>query len=215
MVPRIAAAFLVWAVTFSASAQIDLAPVKVENSVEGVRHTALLFRDGAAEISFQPPAGWVASGGGGHLEFQTAIPMATVEIASVRLPAAPGFDDPGVKACDTVAASLVPLDAQEAVWSSRQKNHFYLNRHETYEAILCYNRYGFAYKMSVLFVNLESSQLRFVVCARAASFEKVHEPFRYSLFSWQWLKSRTPAALTAEQRSPRSLPEPARQPLIK
>ncbi len=40
--------------------------------------------------------------------------------------------------------------------------------------------------MSILYLNLPDTQLRFRTLARKEDFEKVHAAFRGSVFSWQW-----------------------------
>jgi hypothetical protein len=46
--------------------------------------------------------------------------------------------------------------------------------------------------MSVLFVDLGDSQLRFSLIARPTDFEELHKAFQDSWYSWQWLGEEAP-----------------------
>jgi hypothetical protein len=62
-----------------------------------------------------------------------------------------------------------------------------INGHETLEVTVQYQLYSEQYQQSVLFMNLLETQLTFRFLSRKSDFEKLHQAFRGSLCSLQWL----------------------------
>jgi hypothetical protein len=113
------------------------------------------------------------------------ITQAEGVIDQSRLEKPENFDEATMKSLqDQVLASVA--NAQSVTLVSAEKNPLLINRHETFEVTIAYQIGGVEFERSVLFLNLPDTQLRFRVTANKRDFEKVHQAFRGSIFSWQW-----------------------------
>jgi hypothetical protein len=65
-------------------------------------------------------------------------------------------------------------------------NPLLLNAHATCEIDILFALHSQRLRMTVLFVDLGDSQLRFSLISRPADFEELHKAFRESWYSWQW-----------------------------
>jgi hypothetical protein len=63
-----------------------------------------------------------------------------------------------------------------------------LNGHPTCEVDVYFALHSQRFRMSVLFVDLGESQLRFSLISRPGDFDELHKAFRASWYSWQWEK---------------------------
>ena len=62
-----------------------------------------------------------------------------------------------------------------------------INGHHTCEIDILFGLHAHRLRMSVLFVDLGDSQLRFSLIARPTDFEELHKAFQDSWYSWQWV----------------------------
>ena len=149
----------------------------------------LLFHDGNATIAYVPPVGWTFSGGETKLRLTPRDREdATAIIQSVPQPVPMTLDEDGVKALRQAALNLVPQGSQEVKILSEQKKPMLIGRHQTFEVCISYGLKEHACLLDALFLDLDKSQVQFVVNAPKFGFEPVSTAFRKSLFSWQWLR---------------------------
>jgi hypothetical protein len=108
-------------------------------------------------------------------------------MGQVPLPAPQNFDDVTAKVLQQRVMTSLPPDSNDVVLVRTERNPLMINQHETFEVTVAYQLYGERYQQSVLFLNLSDTQLTFRFMARKTDFEKLHQAFRGSLCSLQWL----------------------------
>lgn len=183
----LAAVLLAGLVVGPARGAIDFTPTTGERKLEGSVFKQLIFHEEGHAIAYEQPRGWTYSGGGGSIAFAPpGLAQAKAEIQQTPLSGAQKFDAATIKTLqDQVLASL-PKEAQQPAIIGEENSPIMINGQPTYEVTIGYTLFGQEYQVSVLFVNLPDTQLRFRVAARKQDFEKVHRLFRGSLCSLQW-----------------------------
>ena len=172
----------------SANAGIDFTATEVERTLSGIKFKQLVFQQDGKKIGYQPPRGWSFTGGGSRIKFiPPEIAQAQGEIDQVQLSAPQSLDEETMKTLQRKTLESVPADSRQVTLVSEEKNPLLINKNETYEVTVSYQAFGQEFQMSVLYMNLPDTQVRFRTTARKADFEKVHKAFRGSIFSWQWL----------------------------
>lgn len=171
-----------------AEAGIDLTPrVTQTTTPSGIPSQHFAFSENGRPITYVPPTGWNHSGGGASLKFTPpGLTQARAEIDQVPLAAPQNFDDEITKALRDKVVAEVPPDSRNVSVTSETLNPLRVNGNQTYEVIVSYNAFGHDFMTGVIYLNLPDTQLRFRTTARKADFEKVHNAFRASMFTWQW-----------------------------
>jgi hypothetical protein len=180
-------------------AAIDLTPVPSERTLEGIRLPEIHFSDGARQIAYEVPKTWRCSPDGrDRVRFcPPNLPQADAEIQAVTLKRPIAFDEEGLKALREQARGSIPRDSEQVEILAEAKNSVLIDGHDTFQLTIAYVSYGRHYQMSVWFLNIGNQQLAFKVSAHKLDFDKVYEPFRVSLYSWEW---RNDAWRTAGRR---------------
>ncbi len=167
---------------------IDFSPTTAERTLEGSVFKQLIFHEGALAIAYEPPPGWRYSGDRSSIVFTPPdIPSARARIDEVELPAPQPLDATAGAALQTQALTLVPPGAEKIAVVSEEQNPIRIHAQPTYEVVIGYQLYAQEYRLSVLYVNVGTTQLRFRILARKENFDQVHRLFRGSLCSLQWL----------------------------
>jgi hypothetical protein len=108
---------------------------------------------------------------------------ATIEVVEAGLSA---FDAEGIELRRQQILALTPSQAQDRWIETEEVNPVVLNGHPTCELTASFIQAGQRLKLSVLFVDLGNTHLRFTLLCRGSEFEKLHACFRSSIASWQW-----------------------------
>ena len=170
-----------------AQAGVDFNASTSERMLAGIKFQQLNFTENGRRITYEHPRGWAYSGAGSRIRFTPpGLTQAFAEIDQTPLPAPAPINEDVAKALQQAALASIPPDSLTPALVSEAVNPFRVNNHETYEAVLSYGAFGQEFMMGVIYVRLPDTQLRFCTVARKADFEKVHEAFRSSIFSWQW-----------------------------
>ena len=178
---------LLLSVVASAAAGIDLTPTTTERMQAGMKFTELNFKENGRRITYEQPRGWSYSGGGAQIKFTPPnLTLAQSGIDQVPLPAPQTFDEETKKALQQKTLAAAPPDSQNVALVSEALNPAVINKLPTYEVVVSYQAFGQEFMLSVIYLNLPDTQLRFRTLARKQDFEKVHAAFRSSIFSWQW-----------------------------
>jgi hypothetical protein len=173
--------------------EINLTPVRSVRELDGIKFQQLEFTEGEKKITYEPPRDWTVAGDGSRIKFTPVkISQAQAGIEQSPLSAPQNFDEATMKLLQQQALASVPSNSQAVSLTSEEKNPLMINQHETYEVIIGYESFGRAYQLSVLYLNLPDTQLRFRCVALRGDFEKIHKAFRDSLFSWQWIEPHNP-----------------------
>jgi hypothetical protein len=166
---------------------IDFRPTPGERTLEGIVFKQLIFHEDGRAISYEQPRGWKYSGDASRIRFiPPDFSQAQAEILQAPVPKEPTFDDAAVKALQAEVLASVPEGSQNALVIGEERSPIIINGHPTYGVTVAYNLFGQEYQLSMLFVNLPKTQLRFRVIARKQDFATVHRLFRGSLLSLQW-----------------------------
>lgn len=187
MVSRIAFGLLL-AFSLQASAQLDLSPVKHFSELEGRRTENTAFRNGSGLVTWDPPGGWRITGGSTRISL---IPPNAVQAeARVEITGPPGNDtfdaEFSKKFRGEVANTLAP-EVTAIEWADDEASPLLINRHPTYKVTVSFTLGAQRFTTAVWLCNFANQQVRFRMTARTADFEKLHEAFRESLYTWQGL----------------------------
>jgi hypothetical protein len=187
MIGKTFAAVALLAVHGTALAVVNFTPLEVEQSLDGIKFKQLLFDQEGKKIAYQPPRNWTYTGSPGRLRLTPpSFSQAFAEIDQVPLAAPQKFDKETWELLQQKTLSAVPPNSQHIALVAEEKNPLVVAMHETYEVTVSFDVSGQEFVMSVLYLNLPDTQLRFRVVAHKADFERAHTAFRGSIYSWQW-----------------------------
>jgi hypothetical protein len=182
----------------SAVGAIDLSPVKGERVLDGIKFSQLLFRDGERQITYEPPRNWKYSGDSSQVKLTPPdVSQAQAVIDQSPLAAPQVFSEETVKGLQANVLKYVPPGSLDVAIVSEEKTPVFVNGKETYALTVSYRFANQDYLMSVLYVNLPETQLRFRLVARKADFEKLQKAFRGSVFSFQWAAEKPAPAVAS------------------
>lgn len=188
MVTRsLAVAIFATLVALSARADIQFAPRQSEYVVEGMKFKQLSFSNGdSGEITYQPPPGWAYSGNAAKLTLRPAgKSQAEGTISRVLLARPSTFDEAETKKLIEETLASVPKDSTDVAVVSEEKNPLKIGGKDTYIVIISYAYYGGIYKLSMMFTNRASEQVRFRFVSLASDFDELQRAFLASQFTWQ------------------------------
>jgi hypothetical protein len=180
-------AILFLAFLSSARAGVDFTPTGGERVLEGIVFKQILFHQDGRTIAYEQPRGWTFTGDAGAMKLTPPnVSQAQATMEQAHLSAPQTLDDATTAQLRQQVLASLPNGAQNVALVAEEKNPLRINQRDTYAVTVSYNFYGQDYALSVLFVNLADTQLRFRTVARKADFEQVHRAFRASLFTLSW-----------------------------
>lgn len=183
----LAALFASTALLRCAGGTIDFTPTRGERVLEGLIFPQILFHQDGRIISYEQPRGWTYTGDASQLKLTPPkISQAQASIEQGALPAPQSFDEAMTKQLQQIVLASLPSGAQNMQIVAEERNPVRISQQETYEVTASYNYFGQDYQVSVLFANLDTTQLRFRLVARKVDFDTLHRAFRGSLFSLHW-----------------------------
>jgi len=192
MVSRIISVALVTIVAgaFSvARAEIDLTPTYSVRRLEGCTFQQLEFRDQGKRITYELPKGWNCNALD-KFTLALAPPAKDMVSAKIKYIAVPGplvLDEVQLNHFKQTANQLLPPESVINGEPTITPDPLLLNGHHTCEIDILFGLHSHRLRMSVLFVDLGDSQLRFSLIARPTDFDELHKAFQGSWYSWQWL----------------------------
>jgi len=186
-----------------AQAQIDLTPLASTRELEGIQFSRLEFRDGNVTITYEPPRKWQTFGRDATklvlVPPDATQAQATIETVQETLP---DFDERGIEILkQRIMLGLLPNASEQRTILGTEVNGVALNNNPTCEITASFVQFGQRFKMSTLFVSLGTSQLRFQLLCRDADFAKLHQAFRSTVPSWQWVQQRSRPAVPVQPSS--------------
>ena len=187
MVSRIAFGVLL-ALSLPTLAELDLTPRLHFSELEGRRTEITAFRNGAGLVTWDVPSGWRITGGG--TRFTLITPNAIQCEARVEItgpPASDTFDEELSKKFRQEVLNSLAREITALEWADDEANPLLINRHPTYKVTASYTLGAQRFTTAVWLCNFAKQQIRFRLTARTADFEKLHETFRESLYTWQGL----------------------------
>ena len=183
----------------TSQAEINLTPGRSVRELDGCKFDQLEFRDGGKKITYELPKGWTSVPQDKHT--LTLVPpnknMVSAKIKFLPIPGPLVLDEVQLKHLKDTASQLLPPESRIMVEPTVTPNPLLLNEHPTCEIDILFVLHSQRLRMSVLFVDLGDSQLRFSLVSRSADFEDLHNAFRESWYSWQWLAKPMETAATA------------------
>ena len=174
-----------------ARAEINLTPTYSVRQLDGCKFPQLEFRENSnRNITYELPKGWTCMS---RDKFTLALmPPATKDMVSAKIKYIPVagplvLDDVQLKHFKETASQLLPPESVISGEPRITPDPLLLNGHHTCEIDILFGLHSHRLRMSVLFVDLGESQLRFSLIARPSDFEDLHKAFQESWYSWQWL----------------------------
>ena len=184
-------------------AEINLTPERSVRELEGCKFPQLEFRDGRAKITYEPPKGWEAAARDSST--LALLPpekdMVSAKIKFIPVRGTLVLDEAQLKYFKDTAGQLLPAESRIMVEPTITPNPLVFNDHPTCEIDILFVLHSQRLRMSVLFVDLGESQLRFSLISRAGDFEALHKAFQESWYSWQWI-GKPAATLSAATTTP-------------
>lgn len=180
-------AALIVAVGF-VQAEINLTPSHTVRELEGCKFPQLEFRDGQRKITYEPPPGWQAIA----RDTQTlGLTPPGKEMVSAKIKFFPTqgrliLDEEQLQRFKDTADQLLPPESRLMAEPKVTPAPLLLSGYPTCEIDLYFVLHSQRFRMSVLFVDLGETQLRFSLISRPGDFEELHKAFRSSWYSWQW-----------------------------
>src|SRR6185295_4903091 len=165
-----------------------LNPIPSVRELEGCKFPQLEFRDNGDRITYEPPRGWTYQA---QNKYTLALLPPNKDLVSVKIKFIPTqgtlvLDEAQLKYLKDTANSLLPVDSKLTAEPEISPNPLRINDHPTCEVVVTFELHAQRLRMSVLFVDLGESQLRFSLISRPDDFEQLHKAFQDSWFSWQW-----------------------------
>ena len=195
--------FLLAAAFATARAGIDLTPKPHETTCEGFTFKELLFKDDKRQILYQLPNKWTYRAGadGVHLTPPGSV-NADAVIQATPLAKPQPLDEKGIEAARQQLLASVPPGSQMVAVVKEEQNTVPFSGNPTYEIVVSYQVIGATFLRSAVFTNVADTQLSFRLTARKIDFEPLHDLFRRSILSWQWIepKSDTAAQVAVAER---------------
>ena len=172
----------------TAKADFDLTPTPHEYVGEGIKYQELLFKHDKRQVSYMPPARWSWRSAAGLLVLTPPDKtQAEAAIAQAPLLAPQTLDEACMKELVQRALQSVPPGIQNVKVVQQEQNPIPINGNPTWEIVISYEAYGQLFQKSMLFLHLPDTELVFRLTARETDFAALHNAFRKSLYSWQWL----------------------------
>jgi hypothetical protein len=191
MVPGIKFPSLVLALAFAVSAaraEINLTPRFTIRELEGCKFPQIEFRDGDKKITYEAPKGWEALA----RDSQTLglVPPGK-EMVSAKIKFLPTsgtlvLDEAQLKYFKDTAGQLLPPESRIMADPTITPNPLSFDGHPTCEIDIYFVLHSQRMRMSVLFVDLGATQLRFSLISRPGDFDELHKAFSESWYTWQW-----------------------------
>ena len=170
------------------SAEINLTPTRSFRELEGCKFPQLEFRDDGRKITYEAPPGWEPLLRDTHT--LALVPpgkeMVSAKIKFIPTPGRLVLDAAQLQYFKDTAYQLVPREGRVLAEPTVTPNPLIFGNHPTCEVDFYFVHQSQRLRMSVLFVDLGESQLRFSLISRPGDFEDLHNAFRASWYSWQW-----------------------------
>jgi hypothetical protein len=182
----------------TADAEINLTPVRSIREFEGCKFPQLEFRDQGRTITYEAPSGWEPLLRDKHT-LALVPPGKDLVSAKIKFIPTPGrlvLDEAQLQYFKETASELLPADGRLMSEPTVTANPLLFNDRPTCEIDLYFVHQSQRLRLSVLFVDLGESQLRFSLISRPADFEELHNAFRASWYSWQWTDPAATIAAT-------------------
>lgn len=172
----------------SSAVALDFRPVLVESRGEGGKYTYLEFRDLGNTVTYMPPRTWRFHGGATRLSL-TAPDTKGVEIDIGVLPLREPMpvDAAHLSAFASLALLSLPAEAVKVEQVAVDFNPLLIDGHATVEVTFKYVIFGGPIEVSYLYAARENALICFRVVARPEDFDRLHQTFRLSLYSFAGL----------------------------
>ena len=173
----------------AALAEINLTPTYNVRELEGCKFQQLEFRDRGKRITYELPKGWTCVATD-KFALSLTPPGKEMVSAKIKFMTVSGplvLDEVQLNHFKQTANQLLPPESTLNGEPTVTPDPLLMNGHHTCEIDILFGLHSHRLRMSVLFVDLGDSQLRFSLIARPSDFDELHKAFQESWYSWQWL----------------------------
>lgn len=173
----------------SLCAQLNLSPTKEDFELDGVRLSHLAFQNGARQkATYQPPAGWLYSGGTNELKLQPpGKTQAEALITKIGPDRAVSFAAADREKLRQRAIEALPEGSSEIKVQEPQLNVLQISGKDSCLLEVSYTAFGEKFRRYFLLLNVSEGQLRFQLTCRERDYDELVQAFQKSLYSWQHL----------------------------
>ncbi len=168
-------------------AELNLSPRKEDFDLDGVKLWHLVFENGKEhKATYQPPTGWLYSGGSNELELQPpGKTQAKITITKIAKDRAISFADSEGERLKQRAIEALPEGSSEIKVEEAQLNVLQISGKETCLVQVSYSSFGEKFRRYFLLLNLTEGQLQFQLTCRERDYKELAQAFQKSLYSWQ------------------------------
>ena len=173
----------------TARAEVDLTPIPSFREQAGCKFPQLEFRDNGEKITYELPSGWsyLPRDKNTLVLVPPSKDLVSAKIKSIPTKGTLVLDEAQLQHLRNTAAQLLPPESKILNEPLITPNPLRFNEYPTCEVDIIFGLHSQRLRISVLFVDLGESQLRFSLIARPADFDQLHKAFQESWYSWQWL----------------------------
>jgi hypothetical protein len=174
--------------SISAKSAIDFTPRYADSIEDGVPFHRMYFTEGNNRIFYRAPVNWQVSADSSTIHFSPkGLHAARVSFRSVSAEdAAIPFDEKGIERVRAIATSSLPSGFTNVEQQFEVLNPTVLHGWTSFEIGFNGQFYGVESRCSILFINLAPGrQLRILIEAGTADFEKLHKEAYRSLATWR------------------------------
>lgn len=170
-------------------AELNLSPRKEDFDLDGVKLWRLAFENATnPTATYQPPAGWLYSGGSNELELQPRVKtQAKVAITKIEPARAVSFAEGDREKLKLRAKEGLPEGSLEIQVKEPQLNVLQISGKDTCLVEVSYSSFGEKFRRYFLLLNLSEGQLRFQLTCRERDYDELVQAFQKSLYTWQHL----------------------------
>ena len=166
---------------------LSLQPVEETFELDGVPFKHWVFPDGAMKITYTPPTKWRLVGN--TTSAMLYPPEGT--LGDVKIVLLPVVKDRviGKPALETMARALrgsLPPESKDVSDLNSQVNPVPVQDVPTGEVICAYSAFGQKFRKAMLVMNHPNYQLNFTFTTSAEAFDRLHQEWLKSMFSWEW-----------------------------
>jgi hypothetical protein len=170
-------------------AELNLSPRKEDFDLDGVKLWRLAFENGTSQkATYQPPAGWLYSGGSNELALQPpGKTQVKVVITKIEPEHAISFRDVDREKLKQRATEALPEGSLEIKIGEPQLNVLQISGKDTCLVEVSYSAFGEKFRRYFLLLDLGDGQLRFQLTCRERDYAELMQAFQKSLYTWQHL----------------------------
>lgn len=170
---------------------LSLQPVEETFELDGVPFKHWVFPDGAMKVTYTPPSKWQLIGNASSaMLYPPEGTRGDVKILLLPVLKDRAIGKPTLEAMARALRDSLPPESKDVSDLDAQANPVPVQNVPTGEVICAYSAFGQKFKKAKLVMNHPNYQLDFTFTASADVFDRLHQDWLKSMFSWEWQPAR-------------------------